>query len=284
MFSFFKIFILSIISINSLVATFPIRFGQYHIQGRRPTMEDVSLVEIPLYKNQQNTALFAIFDGHGGSSVAEYVGENFVEQLIKSEGNAANRLRNSVKSIDKNLKDLKKANFCGTCAIIAVVEDDKLTIANLGDSRAVLCRAGNAIPLSQDHTPESQVPNIKKLGGFVCNGRLNGNLGVARAIGDHSSEFIGISHEPDIHEIEIQSDDEFLILMCDGIYDKVSENEVEFELIPPHKAVEIVRESLIENSNDPERAEMAARKLVATAYQNGSIDNLSVIVILLNQE
>jgi len=42
-------------------------------------------------------------------------------------------------------------------------------VANIGDSRAVLCRGGQAIPLSEDHKPEltSEQNRIQKAGGFV---------------------------------------------------------------------------------------------------------------------
>ena len=39
----------------------------------------------------------------------------------------------------------------GTTAIIAVVGACQIIVANCGDSRAVLCRGGKAIPLSYDH-------------------------------------------------------------------------------------------------------------------------------------
>lgn len=43
----------------------------------------------------------------------------------------------------------------GTTALIALLEDNKLTIANVGDSRGVMCDGkGNAIPLSFDHKPQ----------------------------------------------------------------------------------------------------------------------------------
>lgn len=46
---------------------------------------------------------------------------------------------------------------------------DKYYVANIGDSRAVLCRNGQAIPLSTDHKPELQSEHnrIQKAGGFV---------------------------------------------------------------------------------------------------------------------
>ena len=43
----------------------------------------------------------------------------------------------------------------GTTAIVALVQDDTLTVAHVGDSRGVLCRAhGKALALTVDHKPE----------------------------------------------------------------------------------------------------------------------------------
>lgn len=77
---------------------------------------------------------------------------------------------------DKLLQDLEKSHckafsladqalanecsvcdFCGTTALTALVLERHLLVANAGDSRAVLCRKGVAVPMSQDHRP-SYVP------------------------------------------------------------------------------------------------------------------------------
>jgi protein phosphatase 2C len=39
----------------------------------------------------------------------------------------------------------------GSTAVVAVVTPEKIIVSNCGDSRAVLCRNGVAIPLSSDH-------------------------------------------------------------------------------------------------------------------------------------
>ena len=39
----------------------------------------------------------------------------------------------------------------GSTAVVSVVTPDKIIVSNCGDSRAVLCRNGVAIPLSSDH-------------------------------------------------------------------------------------------------------------------------------------
>ena len=81
----------------------------------------------------------------------------------------------------------------GTTAVCAVIQRGKkeevLTVAHVGDSRGVLCRAGYAVAITQDHKPdlEPEKARIEALGGFVsfigC-WRAMGILAMSRAIGD----------------------------------------------------------------------------------------------------
>mmetsp|Transcript_4674 Transcript_4674/g.12197 ORF Transcript_4674/g.12197 Transcript_4674/m.12197 type:complete len:210 (+) Transcript_4674:898-1527(+) len=112
-----------------------------------------------------------------------------------------------------------------------------LTVANAGDSRAVLCRAGGKThPLSFDHKPQQAVERarITKAGGFINHfGRVNGNLNLSRSIGDLKYKQVPnidpadqmITAQPDIVQLELAGDDEFIILACDGIWDCLSNEQ-----------------------------------------------------------
>ncbi len=55
----------------------------------------------------------------------------------------------------------------GTTCLVALLSEKELTVANVGDSRAVLCdKDGNAVPLSHDHKPYhlKERRRIKKAG------------------------------------------------------------------------------------------------------------------------
>jgi protein phosphatase 1G len=110
-----------------------------------------------------------------------------------------------------------------------------LVCANAGDSRAVLCRAGKAVALSEDHKPDDPVENkrIYAATGFVRNGRVCDNLNLSRALGDFNYKDFSkpaaeriITCVPDITETPLQQDDEFLLLGCDGIWEKYDRQEV----------------------------------------------------------
>ena len=58
----------------------------------------------------------------------------------------------------------------GSTAVTAIlINCQKLVVANVGDSRAVLCKNGVAKQLSVDHEPNKERRNIENRGGFVSN-------------------------------------------------------------------------------------------------------------------
>ena len=52
----------------------------------------------------------------------------------------------------------------GTTAVVALLEEESLTVAHVGDSRGVLCRGGAAVPITDDHKPEvaSSKPRLSR--------------------------------------------------------------------------------------------------------------------------
>ena len=103
-------------------------------------------------------------------------------------------------------------------------------VANAGDSRAILLRAGGAAPaaLSEDHKPEDdrERSRVEAAGGVVTpEGRVDGNLNLSRAFGDHrykmepglAPERQRISCEPDVVVAPLSAKDVGLALVCDGV-------------------------------------------------------------------
>uniref|UniRef100_A0A7S4VHE5 protein-serine/threonine phosphatase n=2 Tax=Ditylum brightwellii TaxID=49249 RepID=A0A7S4VHE5_9STRA len=125
----------------------------------------------------------------------------------------------------------------GCTAVVAVIIERTVYVANAGDSRAVLCRKdGITQPLSFDHKPlhDIEMNRIKKSGGFVNQfGRVNGNLNLSRSIGDLKYKQVPgfkpseqmITAEPDIIQATLNPEDEFIILGCDGIWDCLSNEQ-----------------------------------------------------------
>ncbi|XP_058830511.1 probable protein phosphatase CG10417 [Topomyia yanbarensis] len=125
----------------------------------------------------------------------------------------------------------------GCTAVVALLHDKELFVANAGDSRCVVCRDGKALEMSFDHKPEDQIEfdRIQKAGGRVTlDGRVNGGLNLSRAIGDHGykmnkklpPEEQMISALPDIKQITIGPTDDFMVLACDGIWNFMTSDDV----------------------------------------------------------
>ncbi|RZC67406.1 hypothetical protein C5167_011099 [Papaver somniferum] len=221
-------------------------------------------------------AFYGVFDGHGGLDAATFVRENILKFIVE-DVHFPNCVENAIRSAFVNVDhafsdDHSLDSSSGTTALTALISGRKLLIANAGDCRAVLGRRGKAVVLSKDHKPDcnSELLRIVNLGGFVCDGYLNGQLSVARALGDwHMKGPKGIacplSAEPELQETILTEEDEFLIMGCDGLWDVVG-NQC---------AVTIVRRELMLH-NDPEKCAIA---LVKEALNWKAWDNLTVIVV-----
>lgn len=170
-----------------------------------------------------------------------------------------------------NLKDHRVLAGC-TAIVGLVIGNEKLIVANAGDSRGVLCRSGKAIALSEDHKPQDvrESNRIKNAGGFVnAVGRINGNLNLSRSLGDLKYKSLKhlkpeeqiITAEPDIRIFDLHVDssnntdklsikegedaasslpdgeDEFFVFGCDGIWDVLSNQQ----------AIDFVRTRLLDN-------------------------------------
>jgi len=170
---------------------------------------------------------------------------------------------------DEEIEMIRYGIGSGSTAVTALIvspphqSDPKATlgeiyVANAGDSRTVLSRAGKAVELSHDHKPYDTIEyqRIIKAGGSVEGGRVKGDLNLSRAIGDLqykqtknlSPEEQMITCNPDISVTPITLEDEFLIIGCDGIWDvKTSQQAVDFassKLKAGHSPTEICHQIL----------------------------------------
>ena len=130
---------------------------------------------------------FAIFDGHGGDSTSEFLCENLhniivnqecfpsnvekaiyfgfkeAEEIILSKllSNSLNKRKKSVISPTQATSGVlntkgKKHDSSGSCAIIALIVNNKCYVANVGDSRALFSvnEMNRCYNLTNDHKPE----------------------------------------------------------------------------------------------------------------------------------
>jgi len=226
-----------------------------------------------------SVGLFGVLDGHGGEQVAKFCERHLPEELCSlplalsgGSSSLASSLATALTCTFHRMDDLLRdqdatgaelraltnppmqvpgrpqlsdrqvdPNHVGCTAVVCAITKDLLVVANAGDSRAVLCRAGVAVPLSEDHKPNhpTETNRIEAAGGYVefCGPgqyRVNGNLNLSRALGDleyKQDQKLGpekqiISATPDVQIESRSNEDEFLVLCCDGVWDVKSNQEV----------------------------------------------------------
>ncbi|KAK8499386.1 hypothetical protein V6N12_037024 [Hibiscus sabdariffa] len=244
-------------------------YGYASSPGKRSSMEDFYETRIDGV-NGEIVGLFGVFDGHGGVRAAEYVKRHLFSNLIKHPkfiSDTKSAIADAYNHTDSEF--LKSENNqirdAGSTASTAILVGDRLLVANVGDSRAVICRGGNAIAVSRDHKPDQsdERKRIENAGGFVMwagTWRVGGVLAVSRAFGDRQLKQYVVA-DPEIQEEKVDSSLEFLILASDGLWDVVSNEE----------AVAIVKPI-----QDPAQA---AKQLTQEASQRGSADNITCVVV-----
>ncbi|XP_057968199.1 probable protein phosphatase 2C 60 isoform X2 [Malania oleifera] len=167
----------------------------------------------------------------------------------------------------------------GSTACVAIIQNNKLLVANAGDSRCVISRKGQAYNLSRDHKPDLEVEKerIVKAGGYVQVGRVNGNLNLARAIGDveyKKNKLLPVEKQivtanPDISTVELCNDDDFLILACDGIWDCMSSQQL----------VDYVDEQLKSETKLSTVCERVFDRCLAPSAGGEGCDNMTMILV-----
>ncbi|EGG14657.1 hypothetical protein DFA_10915 [Cavenderia fasciculata] len=243
--------------------------GKSETIGKRPTMED-RMVAYGCYQDNSKSELYCVFDGHGGRAASDFAAEN-IYRIFGEYLDSKKIPEEAFKCAFQNIHvQIAPWPFIGTTAACAYIKEDQMCVANVGDSRVVLGYWSNesssfqASRLSFDHRPveDSERNRITQAGGTVLNGRVNGMLAVSRALGD---SFLTpyVTANPHIHNMTIAPEHKFLIIACDGVWDIVSDED----------AVDLV--SAI---SDPNRASETLRDF---AYQLGSTDNISVMVVKL---
>jgi len=193
----------------------------------------------------RRVSLHAVLDGHGGEQSAELgseLFENFFFEELENASlgieralyNAVTRLEAEILSqAEKEQETIgRMINTSGTtlCAVAVDLDQGIAYCANVGDSRAVLCRGASAVELSTDHkaTLPQEIANVVHSGGFVSYGRVLGLLALSRAIGDCEMKTPNqlISAIPTMTRVDLESADDFIAIACDGVFDVMSSQEV----------------------------------------------------------
>jgi len=186
-----------------------LRYTAMSMQGWRKSMEDAHITNTSELGNGRS--LFAVFDGHGGKEAAKFAKAHYVEELMKLDSFKQGKYEDALIEVNLKLDNLmqSKENYVelykyatetdetpnandlngtesGCTATVVLITPNKIYCSNAGDSRTVMSEGGKTIPLSVDHKPDDlmETKRIENAGGYVENGRVDGNLAVSRALGD----------------------------------------------------------------------------------------------------
>ena len=274
------------------------------IQGRRSSMEDETFYAA-WYVNSSNPTIpishkkvtvYGVMDGHGGAQaskfakkwlpwmLAHYIDPTTSENTIKRQiTDSFLRLQNFMRQYSDYHKGIFEHQ--GTTVSMFLLTHDRLFCINAGDSRCVLCRGTRVKPLSRDHKPTdpTEYRRIYSLGGAVSQERNDVprvepiGLATSRSLGDLDSRHrvdgqtlppgtYLVSPIPDIVTMSRSRipNTDVAILACDGLWDVMSNTNA--CRLASHVGVD-----------------KAARALVATAYRDGSTDNISVMVVPMGE-
>lgn len=286
-------------------------------QGRRDENEDVERIKLNLdwrYTDCSKYDFLALYDGHGGPKIAQLVDKMIVKKMMMDDP-----LRTipynpqEVQDMYFNIQEFLKKKYtqdaedsgCTSLVLIRYIDTHKrerLRVINVGDCRAVACKSGFAIPLSKDHKPNwsdekirigNVNANCKKPKEIYMDGDASdviwrvGDLSVTRAFGDstHAPQIVPL---PEIHDYSTSGFD-FIIMACDGLWDVMTNDE----------AVNFVRDHLTDNNPEMHYDEIdhslvkkilkqknghIAKYLTQYAIEKGSNDNVSVIVIVFEDD
>lgn len=241
------------------------KVGYAEMCGERESMEDAIVVRKNLIND--DTGLYAVFDGHGGSQSANFCACQIVKEFtgIKEDINME-IVASHVNNVIEALRQQKLDDGCTMAT--AVISPTKIICCHIGDSRIlVISKNGTVRHASKDHKPTDieEIDRILEMNGKIVNSRVNGILAVSRSIGDFG--IYGVGHEPTITELIREENDKYVVICCDGVFDVVFNEDIG---------------RMAAESDDPTKLAYDIRNL--SSYRM-SQDNISCIVIpLINDQ
>jgi len=273
----------------------------------------------------KKAGLFGVADGHGeqGHDISYFVKDRLptflaAEQNLKT--NPAKSITNALTKLCKQLNEYNKsrkrgstktdhlrfnAATSGTTLSFGLRVKDRLWLANIGDSRCIMCQRSaegkaatgatsvlalkglRCTQLTVDHKPDepSEKERVVKTGARViqlepgapfrvCQRLANyPGLAMSRSIGDEWGDDLGVISTPDINEHAITKDDYFALWASDGVFDFMSNDKVVLTAYA-HR----------DNWGEAAKAVAKAARESWIANTGGAyIDDITVVIAVFNQ-
>lgn len=203
--------------------------------------------------------LFAVADGMGGHAAGEVASEIAIQILAEQAPKHPNAeaLGRAVEAANQEViaataQGRGRAGM-GTTLTAAMLENERLVIAQVGDSRAYLLHNGKLQQLTRDHSLMADMIDAGQLTPEEARVHPNRSI-ITRALGSNPHM------RPDLFELNVHTGDR-LLLCSDGLSTMLEDNQIE---------------QILNRGSDPQRT---AAQLVDEAVAAGGYDNVTVIVV-----
>lgn len=226
----------------------------------RKQNQDACYFEI---REEDNCGLGLVCDGMGGAKAGDVASQlavtAFREQLANHDFNAGrdeNLLRQVVGEANREIYFQAEVHLdyagMGTTLVAAILREDRITVANVGDSRAYLLRGDTLHQVTQDH---SLVGDLVRQGDITpeqARRHPQKNL-ITRALGTNASV------KADLFTLTWGEGD-VLLLCSDGLVNEVTDEEITHALT--------ARDGL----------ETMGRALLDLTIRRGAPDNVTIVL------
>ena len=287
-----------------------------YMEDRHTMIESLSIDQAG---QAPSTCVFAgVYDGHNGIRTAEVaqaqIHKEFVRALEMGHQSVAEALKHAYLSVDDEILRAAKSDGGrdGAVALSVVLMEGVLHAAWCGDCRAVLARKSQALRLTEDHKPNrpDEKARVERAGGKVQMqgcwrviieprfGRPGSGLACSRALGDYEFKqglegmFGGmrmgqkkpvpfVIAEPEVTSHALSSEDSYVILASDGLWDVVSNSE-SVATCNSIMGIDLSSNSMgLGRKEAAVKAKDAAEGLLHLALTRGSSDNITVCIMAL---
>lgn len=214
------------------------------------------------YYMNPELGIFIIADGMGGlkngALAARFVVTSLAAGLMEILKNTAesddieNVVHRVFRMVNRGLRRFVGSD-AGSTAVMALVKEQTVLIANLGDSRAYLVLAEGLEQLTEEHTLAKAM---------VQAGRITADEALHHPLRHHLTGYMGMPNQEPTHMVCRELHPGARLLLCsDGLTTMLEDNEI-------HRV--LTQNTSLEN---------AARELVTMANLNGGLDNTTVILL-----
>ena len=206
---------------------------------------------------------FLLADGMGGHKAGDFASRFAVEEFRKYISEApkdipsVQLIQNAISSVNERLYKLsmEDENYSGmgTTLVSAFIDDNVITVSNIGDSRAYIIHGNTIKQITRDHSYVEEM--VRR--GFMRRGSqdyLNSRNIVTRAVG------IEPRVAADFFEVELSDGDYFL--MCSDGLSNMADNESIRNIVRERNSVENKVQALIDIANI-----------------NGGKDNIGIVLV-----